>query len=148
MTIDKTSGCPHLDGFRAEIVDVGETLGVDLLLYQNGKESGRWRLAEFDAVEYAAARRLWHLLAAVARFVTLGGDPNLIFAVWDNWPDVSLSPTLPLFSVEAEESYVHTYQLPNGKFLRVYEDETYEELDRMDLHELLEDLVDDEPGAE
>jgi hypothetical protein len=146
--MSKTSGCPHLDGFRAEIVEVDEKVGVDLLLYQNGEESSRWRLAEFDATEYAAARRFWQLLAAVARFVTLGGDPNTPYAIWDNWPAVDVSPMLPLLSVESEEAYVHTYQLPNGKFLRVYEDETYEELDRMDIHELLEDLVDDEPGVE
>jgi len=137
-----------LDGFRADIVEVDEKVGVDLLLYQNGEESSRWRLAEFDTVEYAAARRFWQLLAAVARFVTLGGDTDTIYAVWDNWPDVAVSPVLPLLSVESEESYVHTYQLPDGKFLRVYEDETYEELDRMDFHDLLEDLVADEPGAE
>jgi len=148
VTLNNTSGCPHLDGFRAEIVEVDEKVGVDLLLYQNGEESNRWRLAEFAAIEYAAARRFWQLLASMARFVTLGGDPNTMYAVWDNWPDVGLSPTLPLLSVESEESYVHTYQLPNGKFLRVYEDETYEELDRMDLHELLEDLADDTPGTE
>lgn len=144
----KISGCPHLDGFRAEIVEEGAILGVDLLLYQNGKECSRWRLAEFGADEYSAARRFWQLVASMARFVTLGGDMNALYAVWDNWPDVKVSLALPLLSVESEESYVHTYQLPNGKFLRVYEDETYEELDKMDLHELLEDLVGDEPGAE
>jgi len=143
----KISGCPHLDGFRAEIVEEDESLGVDLLLYQGGEECNRWRLAAFTATEHPAARRLWQLVAALARFVTLGGDPNILYAVWDNWPDVAVSPTLPLLSVESEESYIHTYQMPDGKFLRVYEDETYEELDKMDLHELLEELV-DEPGAE
>lgn len=144
----KISGCPHLDGFRAEIVEEEHCLGVDLLLYQDGEESSRWRLAEFEPTGYSDARRLWHLLAAMARFATLGGDTALFYAIWENWPDVQLSPALPLLSVESEESYIHTYKLPDGNFLRVYEDETYEELDKMDLHELLEELVEDEPSAE
>ena len=143
----KISGCPHLDGFRAEIAENDFGLGVYLLLYQNGEQQSKWLIAEFGAAEHPAARRLWQLIAAAARFVTLGGDPNLLFAIWDNWPEVQVSPTLPLLSVESEEAYIHTYKLPGGKFLRVYEDETYEELDKMDLHKLLEELV-DEPGAE
>ena len=147
--MSKTSGCPHLDGFRADIwEDEDGEFCVDLLLNQGGEETHRWSLAQFDKDSYSAARCFWQLLSAMARFVTLGGSPGMFYAVWDNWPDVEVTPALPLLSVESEESYIHTYQLPNGKYLRVYEDETYEELDRMDIHKSLEELVDDEPGAE
>jgi hypothetical protein len=147
MSLDTVSGCPHLDGFRAEITDKDSRVFVDLLLYRDGEVVQKWGFAEYAEAEYSAARRFWQLLASLARFATLGGDINNVYAIWDNWPDVTVTPALPLFCTEADELYTHTYQLPNGKFLRVYEDETYEELDKMELHEVLQDLV-DEPGED
>lgn len=147
MNLDKVSGCPHLDGFRAEITEKGSRVLVDLLLYQDGKVVQTWGFADYAEEDYPAARRFWQLLSSIARFATLGGDIDNMYAVWENWPEVTVTPALPLFFTEADELYTHTYQLPNGKFLRVYEDETYEELDKMELHEVLQDLV-DEPGVE
>tara|TARA_B100000700_G_C14853945_1_gene765361 strand:- start:466 stop:909 length:444 start_codon:yes stop_codon:yes gene_type:complete len=141
----KVSGCPHLDGFRAELSEDtnSNSYNVDLLFYTNGEETKRWRLARYTELEYAEARRFWGLLAAMARFATLGGDIRTFYAVWDNWPDMQVNPALPLAAVESDELYIHTYQLPDGKFLRVYEDETYEVLDDLELRDLISEITDE-----
>lgn len=149
---NKVAETIHLDGLRISTYDEPGNFSIIADFFSGGEKVQDGPLAPFELLSTAAgdqvtpdsAKRLEYVLDSVARYYDMGGDLKVLAAILDRMaerlPPLDFPSGVSLVAVETEESFVYTLGLPDGRYLRVFRDSTYEFLSPSEMIELGEEL--------